>query len=167
MASKVVKKIMAEETKLNLTPMLDCIFNLLFFFMMTLHFHLQEAHLEAYLPKDSGIFSNRPPVKLAQDPVVVRLVYTQNAKEAILWIGENSFQGEDKFLRLEKKLQELLGYSENPVIVIDPDITTPYQEIISTMDACRKVNARSSDKKYEIRFSIKAVEEPMKAPEEK
>ncbi len=50
-----IKKVAEEESKLEMTPMIDVTFLLLIFFMCTLKFKTLEGKLAAYLPKDVGV----------------------------------------------------------------------------------------------------------------
>lgn len=50
-----LQKIAQEESKLEMTPMIDVTFLLLIFFMCTIKFKTLEGKLSAYLPKDVGM----------------------------------------------------------------------------------------------------------------
>lgn len=50
----------SDELKMNLTPMIDIIFQLLIFFVLTAKFIAFEGQLQAYLPKDRGLESTSP-----------------------------------------------------------------------------------------------------------
>jgi biopolymer transport protein ExbD len=54
------KKKDTEELKPNLTPMIDIIFQLLIFFVLTAKFISFEGQLQAYLPKDRGLQPTTP-----------------------------------------------------------------------------------------------------------
>ena len=62
MASKLLKQ-MVDETKANMdmTPMIDCTFQLLIFFMLGCKFKSLEQKLNSFLPKDTGPSSAPPP----------------------------------------------------------------------------------------------------------
>ena len=49
-----------EEVRPNLTPMIDIIFQLLIFFVLTAKFIAFEGQLQAYLPKDRGLQASSP-----------------------------------------------------------------------------------------------------------
>lgn len=51
MAGKIEQ---GEETTLNMTPMIDICFQLIVFFMLTLHFKSVDKRIETQLPKDRG-----------------------------------------------------------------------------------------------------------------
>ncbi|MEW6741127.1 MAG: biopolymer transporter ExbD [Planctomycetota bacterium] len=55
MASKKAKEVAREEIPMNMTPMIDCTFLLLIFFMCSIKFKVLEGKIPAYLPKDVGV----------------------------------------------------------------------------------------------------------------
>ena len=54
-----LSEIAQEESKLEMTPMIDVTFLLLIFFMCTLKFKTLEGKLSAYLPKDVGMSTSQ------------------------------------------------------------------------------------------------------------
>ena len=54
----------SEEVELDLTPMIDIVFNLLIFFMCATKFRTPEGMIESYLPKDKGQASGTPQIDL-------------------------------------------------------------------------------------------------------
>ena len=67
----VIREIAAEESKLEMTPMIDVTFLLLIFFMCTIKFKTLEGKLAAYLPKDVGV--NPSEAVERTEPILVRL----------------------------------------------------------------------------------------------
>src|SRR5687767_12908140 len=49
------KRVPNDEIKGDMTPMIDVVFQLLIFFMLTIKFKVLEGKLAAYLPKDVGV----------------------------------------------------------------------------------------------------------------
>jgi biopolymer transport protein ExbD len=54
----------SEEVELDLTPMIDIVFNLLIFFMCATKFRTPEGMIEAFLPKDKGQAAGTPQIDL-------------------------------------------------------------------------------------------------------
>ncbi len=67
-----------EDQKPDLTPMIDIIFQLLIFFVLTAKFIAFEGQLQAYLPKDRGVSSGPPPV--LSDQVAFYLAWDKAGK---------------------------------------------------------------------------------------
>ena len=67
-----LQKIAEEESKLDMTSMIDVTFLLLIFFMCTLKFKTLEGKLAAYLPKDVGVnSSDDPPIEKVEVTLTV------------------------------------------------------------------------------------------------
>jgi biopolymer transport protein ExbD len=62
--SPVVEELMDREEKMDMTPMIDCVFLLLIFFMCATKFKRLEKKLDAFLPEDQGLAKS-----LANTPV--------------------------------------------------------------------------------------------------
>ena len=53
MSKKKGSRFASEEVELDLTPMIDIVFNLLIFFMCATKFRTPEGMIESYLPNES------------------------------------------------------------------------------------------------------------------
>lgn len=51
----------APETELNMTPMIDIVFQLIIFFLLTLKFKTIDRRIDSMLPKDRGPMNSSPP----------------------------------------------------------------------------------------------------------
>ena len=81
-----------EDTQLNMTPMIDIVFQLVTFFLLTLHFSTPEDRLESQLPKDRGLAATPTIVKDFQN-IKVKLFRRnkENKDEAytLIRVGNN------------------------------------------------------------------------------
>ena len=55
----ILSEIAQEECEMEMTPMIDVVFLLLIFFLLTIKFKILEGKLAAYLPKDVGVNSSQ------------------------------------------------------------------------------------------------------------
>lgn len=160
---EATKKMSKEEVKVDMTPMIDVTFLLLIFFMCTLNFQAQEGNLIAYLPKDLGSMSKmtkQDPV----EPINVKLVGTKKTG-TVIWLGSERYTGKDKFKKLYNKIVAIAKSTGGGPVLIDPEIETPFKDVIQTLNVCRKINKEIEQKAYrvpngkilEIRFSAKAI----------
>ncbi len=62
---------------LDMTPMIDCTFNLLIFFLCNINFRALEGKLPAFLPRDVGVNSVKPHSEL--EPLEIRVDRTHPA----------------------------------------------------------------------------------------
>ena len=70
----VVEDMAKEEVKMDMTPMIDVVFQLIIFFMCNIKYKTLEGRLDAFLPKDVGVNSapaTQPPEKVE---VVIKVV---------------------------------------------------------------------------------------------
>lgn len=117
------KRQQAEELNVNLTPLIDVVFLLLIFFMVSTTF-TKETHLQIDLPQASGD-------AVVEDTLVVDITITRdgnysiNGKRLVNSQLETVKRGILKVARNQKKLP----------IVITADAQAPHQAVITAMDA--------------------------------
>jgi len=112
-----------EELDLNLTPMIDIVFLLLIFFMVSTTF-TKETHLAIKLPEASGEVTDSP-------DKMVEVVIDKH--------GEYSINGQslisNKILSLKQAIEKVsLGDHQLP-FVITADALTPHESVVRAMDA--------------------------------
>lgn len=156
--SRVLENLAKEEAEMDMTPMIDVTFLLLIFFMCTLHFKTLEGMLQAHLPKDQGLQSKQIE-KDPEEPITVKILKSSGETTA-LWVGDEQLQGRTRFNQLYLKIKKIIQASpgSNIPVIIDPDIDVPYQDIISTLNACRRVDLGRS-KPLRVKFAAKALDE--------
>jgi biopolymer transport protein ExbD len=98
----VMKKIKmdSEEPKIDITPMIDIVFQLLIFFMCATKFRAQEGLIMCYLPKNRGQGSGTPTIDLNE--VRIKLLYYSSSGAptneedggfVVVKIGDQPFNG--------------------------------------------------------------------------
>ncbi len=112
-----------EELNLNLTPMIDIVFLLLIFFMVSTTF-TKETHLDIKLPEASGEVADAP-------DKMVEVVIDKS--------GQYSINGQslvsNKILTLKQAIEKVsLGDHQLP-FVITADALTPHESVVRAMDA--------------------------------
>ena len=83
---KKKKEVMTENCDLNMTPMIDCVFQLLIFFMLTGKFVTTEGKLAAYLPKDKGLMNFK--IEEQKLPVRVLLRWNPTINKCKIYVGQ-------------------------------------------------------------------------------
>lgn len=144
------RQVEQEPMKGDMTPMIDVVFQLLIFFMLSIKFKTLEGKLSAYLPKDVGVNQTSAEPK---EKVEIKLkVLVEGTKlmprEDAPWIGEGAFRfGPDRVVqysigpRTTKDLTELarrlkeqyLADPEAPA-TIDPWPGTVYSDVVDVLD---------------------------------
>jgi hypothetical protein len=81
MASEAAKKGDGSEAfEINLTPMIDVVFQLIIFFMCAMKFKTLEKKIEAFLPKDRGLA--KTPEKI-EEKVQIKVIIKQEETEGV------------------------------------------------------------------------------------
>ena len=70
----------SDETELNMTPMIDIVFQLIIFFMCIMKFKTLEKKIEAFLPKDRGLA--KTPEKI-EERVQIKVTIKQSDTEGV------------------------------------------------------------------------------------
>ena len=111
------------ELDLNLTPMIDIVFLLLIFFMVSTTF-TKETHLAIKLPEASGEVADAPD-KMIEVIIDKDGQYSVNGQSLI----------SSKILTLKQAIEKVsLGDHELP-FVITADALTPHESVVRAMDA--------------------------------
>lgn len=112
-----------EEDSINLTPLIDVVFLLLIFFMVSTTF-TKETHLKVDLPEAVG----EPGIKQSE-PMEILI----NAQ------GEYSLNGKplvnNQLKTLKKGLLQLADGKLDRPLIITADAKTPHQAVVTAMDA--------------------------------
>ena len=83
---KKEKKTTEQEPKLEMTPMIDCVFQLLIFFMLTGKFVGTEGKLAAYLPKDKGLMNFK--IEEQKLPIRILLRWNPTINKCKIYVGQ-------------------------------------------------------------------------------
>lgn len=116
-----------EEPDVNLTPLIDVVFLLLIFFMVSTTFERDTA-ISLELPEASGesLQSERVAVEISID---AEGRYYVNQQELI----------NTQLDTIKRAIQQAVAESENPQIILSADRMTPHQAVITAMDAARQL----------------------------
>ena len=111
-----------EEVNVNLTPLIDVVFLLLIFFMVSTTF-TKETHLEIDLPQATGD-------KTVTDEQVLEILITDEGNYSVNGKPLVNTQAET----LRRALKELSGDKRDLPLIITADAKTPHQAVITAMD---------------------------------
>jgi len=116
-----------EEPDVNLTPMIDVVFLLLLFFMVSTSF-IRESSLKVDLPQATG--QALPEQDLAIDIVI-------NADGHFV-VNEVTIESPSPD-QLSAHLKQAVGENEDPHIIISADANAEYQHIVTAMDVAQQL----------------------------
>ena len=151
----------AEEPRLQFTSMIDVIFQLLLFFLVTIKFPTNEGLLKAFLPKESS-----EPSKAEQDETIADTYIQwgksdgqihlqvgmtdlgvlalnnkgQTDEQVVLEVADVSLSLENELTRRRKYLQDE-GKGE-PKVVIKAEETIPYKYVVYVLNVCGKLEIK-------------------------
>lgn len=118
----------AEEDRLdvNITPLIDVVFLLLIFFMVTTTFN-QQAELRVDLPEASAEEQTLEviPIEITIDPA------------GIYYVNGQSLVKNDAHTLLQS-LQKIVSGDKEKSVIIRADATTPHQSVVTAMDTVSK-----------------------------
>ena len=124
----------------NITPLIDVIFLLMIFFLMTINFNKSEGVLENRLPQVSSQESSETPKDY--ETVRLRIKMIKEQTQLKIYLQE----------RVVYTYAELLHYldqlPQDILIIFEPNDNVPYKHVIGVYDLCLK------SKKENIVFSI-------------
>lgn len=123
-----LRRARSEEPEINLIPLIDILFFLLLFFMLSTTFKDQSLiHID--LPKASQQQeqdSKERPIDLTID---VQGNFYVNGTQVV----------NTQIETLKRALQHAMGEREHPPLTINADGKTPHQAVVTAMDAARQV----------------------------
>lgn len=116
-----------DEPRIDLTPLIDVVFILLLFFMVTTTFNRQ-SELKVDLPEASSKAEQqeRNPVRLVID---ADGHYFINGREVVNTRGET----------LMTVLREAVGEDPDRPVILQADAKTPHQAVVTAMDAAARL----------------------------
>jgi biopolymer transport protein ExbD len=116
-----------EEPDVNLTALIDVVFLLLIFFMVSTTFE-RETEISIELPEASGqpLQSEKQVVEISID---TKGRYFVNKHEVI----------NTQIDTLKRAIEEAAGGQEKPRVILSADRNTPHQAVITAMDAARQL----------------------------
>ncbi|MFQ5469403.1 MAG: ExbD/TolR family protein [Gammaproteobacteria bacterium] len=122
-----LRKFQRQEPDVNLTPLIDVVFLLLIFFMVSTSF-TRESEIQVNLPQ-----ATYEPVETEQKPIDV----TIDAKGRF-FVNQKLVVNKqlDTLVEAIRRVSEGLDYTS---MIITADAMTPHQAVITSMDAARRL----------------------------
>ena len=124
-----------EEVSINLTPLIDIVFLLLIFFMVSTTFQ-RETELEIALPEASAETSSEPAVSALILEIDATGAYRLSTEQS----GKSSDFASVNIEQLSEMFKGLSAKNDTATLVIKADAKTPHQAVVQALDAARKAN---------------------------
>ena len=115
------------EPELNLTPLIDVVFLLLIFFMVSTTFE-RESEISIELPESSGEISKheKSTIEISID------------NQGRFFINQRMIK-DTEIKTLKQAIQIVRGQEKAPKLIISADRMTPHQSVVKAMDAARQL----------------------------
>ncbi len=136
---KIRGKTTAEKIEPPMAPMIDVVFQLLIFFMLTLKIIEPEGDFNINMPIGAPVAGDPDEIQV---DLKVRMVANPDGSLASLRFGQRNLgTGEAAFQQLNSEILNIIGRPGNPLtrdmeVEIDADYNLNFQYIISTVGAC-------------------------------
>ena len=125
-----------EEVTLQMTPMIDIVFQLMVFFVFTFRITLPEGDFNVRMPAEAGIAAEPSETPLLR----VRLRAGDDRELAGVELGDVAITGDDPFGQLQARIRGMVDDSAGPgstqqEVEIESDYDLRYKYVISAMTA--------------------------------
>ncbi len=154
-----MKDIASEEAKMDMTPMIDVVFQLIIFFMCNIKYKTLEGRLDAYLPKDVGV-NTAPADPIVKVEIMIKVTEPGEKRDVrnpgLPWSGQGRYEFVGRKLAYQigprktadlnevgKILEDLHRQDPERKSSIDCRQGTIYSDMIPVLDAA--VNAGFTD----------------------
>ena len=117
----------SDEPQVNLTPLIDVVFLLLIFFMVSTTFN-RETTISIDLPEAKG-------EKLKLEKLVVEISIDGQGR---YFVNQRKVRA-NRVVTLKRAIRTIVGDKPNPQLIISSDKSTPYESVIRAMDAARQL----------------------------
>ena len=123
--------------QVDMTPMIDCIFQLLIFFMCSIHFRELEGKLQSWLPATSG--PGIPTTDVIPNEIRVKIQYDQVIRKISYFVADMKVSTIDELVAELKwgidKTRQAGGKA--PSIKLAPEKNVPFQPIVDVLNECK------------------------------
>ena len=130
----------SDKIELQMTPMIDIVFQLLVFFIMTFKVVSMEGDFNIKMPQAAP--SAAPPEQIEFPPLKLYMTANENGDLSSLTLNEQSFEGNNPFIELNRYIQQEIGLDGGPgsaretaEIEIGFDFNLKYTHVIGAITA--------------------------------
>ncbi len=132
--------VLSSDIETQITPMIDVVFLLLIFFMLTLKIVEPEGDFQINMPIAAPKPTDQIDIQLAD--IRIRLIANNDGTLKQILFGQRSLgNGKEAFQKLNREVLKIIGFPGNPAtaeteVEIDADFNLHYENIVSAVSAC-------------------------------
>lgn len=131
-----------------MAPLIDIVFLLLVFFLLTLQIRAHEGNVQIQMPIVKGCIASHTP-----SPVSVQLVANDDGSlKDVIYRTESLGVGEQAFEKLNKKIRDAVGYraghkalNQELQVEIEADYNLDYRYAVNALSACSFTREKSPE----------------------
>jgi biopolymer transport protein ExbD len=139
-----------ENESADMTPMIDVVFQLLIFFMLTMHFQEVEGKMLSQLPKHKGPVS--APSRITEEVrILIRDGRLSVEKHEIGALGTSA--NKPLYAAAAEKARGLVDVLGEASLILDAEGTTAYEHVIGLLDALKERKLESIEFAGDPKFS--------------
>jgi len=124
---------------INITPLVDIIFCLCVFFMVSFKFKQLEGKFDSWLPKGKGAVGSVSAENIL-DEVRVAMYWDEGTGRTTRQLGQRRVQSDEELSELIRDGHEAWVRMNKPdtPVTIDAEARVPWDEVIKVMNICKK-----------------------------
>jgi biopolymer transport protein ExbD len=125
---------------INITALVDIIFCLCVFFMISFKFKQIEGKFDTWLPKNAGLIPFSPTEELPKE-IRIAMFWDETAEKVTRQLGTRKVETSEELEVLIRQARDdfdRLGVPEIPVTV-DADSRVPWNDVIDVVNLCKRV----------------------------
>jgi biopolymer transport protein ExbD len=124
---------------INITPLVDIIFCLCVFFMVSFKFKQLEGKFDSWLPKGKGAVGSVQ-IDSLLDEVRVAMFWDEGTRSTIRQLGNRRIQSDEELAQLIKEGHDAWVQRNKPdtPVTIDAEARVPWNDVIIVMNLCKK-----------------------------
>jgi biopolymer transport protein ExbD len=124
---------------INITPLVDIIFCLCVFFMVSFKFKQLEGKFDSWLPKGKGSVGSVQ-VEGILDEVRVAMYWDENSQRTVRHLGNRRIESDEELAELIKEGHDAWVRMNKPdtPVTIDAEPRVPWNDVIVVMNLCKK-----------------------------
>ena len=135
---------------INVTPLVDIIFCLCVFFMISFKFKQIEGKFDTWLPKGKG--SQGMPLDAVIQEVRVALFWDEENSKTIRKIGTRIVPDDDELQQLIQEAHAGFVRLDRPdqPLTIDGDLRVPWEDVVKVMNISKKAGMKQVEFAYNV-----------------
>ena len=125
---------------INVTPLVDIIFCLCVFFMISFKFKQLEGHFDAWLPRTTGLHRGPSGIIDLLPEVRVALFWDEATQHTVRKLGSRLAGDDEELGRILREVHDDCARLDKPdtPVTIDAEARVPWSDVVDVVNLCKK-----------------------------